>query len=268
MRTEMRRLGGRRAAGAAAAVFLLGGCRTAPPPAPVAQGPASMAAVYAATPIVLDGKLDDAAWQKAPAYPIVVSRDVETRFRASCTNAALSATQEPGEVRICWNETFLYIGARLTDSDIVAQGDQDQLHHYMLGDALEVFLKPENETWYWELYGTPTGKKTAFFWPGRGWLGLPTSEKGAIDFKAAASCDGTANKWEDRDRGWCVELAIPAKALTEHGEAWGVGAAWRLLVGRYNYSRYLSNRELAMAPPLRGSNFHLIEEYGKIEFVK
>ncbi len=47
----------------------------------------------------------------------------------------------------------------------VAEGKEDQLHHYQMGDLVELFLKPEDYTWYWELYATPIGKKTNFWFP-------------------------------------------------------------------------------------------------------
>ncbi len=57
-------------------------------------------------PIVLDGKLDDAAW--AAAKPI-------TEFRQSQPNEGAPATQRT-EVRILYDDEAIYIGARMYDS--------------------------------------------------------------------------------------------------------------------------------------------------------
>ena len=53
-------------------------------------------AVYADTPIVIDGKLDDAVWQKATAYPMTLSAEQHARGQR---------VTEGGTVRFAWNET-------------------------------------------------------------------------------------------------------------------------------------------------------------------
>lgn len=219
------------------------------PPLPVMQ------AVYTAQPVKIDGILDDAVWKKAPAYRMALD-----------TNAT-NAVTEGGEVRVAWDTNYLYVAVRFTDSDIVAEGKEDQLHHYSLGDLAEVFLKPDNETWYWELYATPAGKKTSFFFPGRGRLGVPSGFTYTCGLTVAAQCDGTLNNWEDRDREWTAEMAMPIKDLTSHGERFEPGARWRILVARYNYSRYLPNKELSMTPALSRTNYHLTEEYAVLEIM-
>lgn len=213
---------------------------------------------YTKTPIKMDGRLDDPAWKDAPAYPMCLANQ----------NLQPAEPREGGKVRFLWNEEYLYIGADFTDSDVVAEGKNDQEHHYRTGDLLEVFLKPDNETWYWELYATPHNKKTTFFFPGRGRLGLPSMEEYRCDLKVAAYVDGTLNNWEDRDKGWTAEMAVPVKALTARGEKFGPEANWRVLIGRYNYSRYLPAVEHSACPQLRVSNFHNYEEYGYLTLEK
>lgn len=217
-----------------------------------------MKAVFAAHPVKIDGILDDAVWKKAPAYPLQLDLAAQK---------AGHTLHEDGEVRLAWDAKHLYVAARFTDSDIVAEGKEDQLHHYSMGDLLEVFLKPEDETWYWELYATPAGKKTSFFFPGRGRLGLPSCFKYSCGLTVAAHCDGTLNRWEDRDREWTAEMAMPIEDLTSRGETFAPGARWRVLASRYNYSRYLPNKELSMAPALPQTNYHLTENYAILEIM-
>ena len=142
---------------------------------------------------------------------------------------------------------------------------------YSLGDVGEVFLKPEQYTWYWELYVTPAGKMSTFWFPGRGRLGLPSCfEKHHFNLKVASWCDGTLNNWEDKDMRWTAEMAIPVSELTAKGESFGPQAQWRILVGRYNYSRYLrfSGPEYSMVPQLSELNFHLLDEYAVLHLVE
>ena len=219
----------------------------------------TMVAKFTKTPINVDGKLDDAAWTQAKPYRMYLSAD---------RRAEGQKLHEPGEVKLAWDDNFLYVGVRFTDSDIVAEGEEDQLHHYKMGDLVELFLKPKDQTWYWELYATPKGKKTSFWFPGRGRLGLESCYKYECGLKVAAQCYGTLNNWEDKDTEWTAEMAMPLADLTARGEKFGPDSKWLILVARYNYSRYLPCVENSATSPLSKTNFHLYEEYANLKLEK
>lgn len=226
---------------------------------PEKDGKQVLTAKYARAPLEIDGKLDDPAWKEAAPYPLAVSKDKET------PDAALV---EGGEVRLAWDDDYLYVGVWFDDSDIVAEGKEDNMRHFRKGDVLEVFLKPDESNWYWELYATPLSKKSTLFFPGGGRLGLESPMAYRCDLRVGAFCDGSVNHWQDTDRGWSAEMAVPVKALTSLGNALGPGSKWRILIGRYNYSAYLPRKELSMTPQLPWTDFHLREDYGRMEFVK
>lgn len=236
----------------------LAGCATrqAAQPEPAAEPPPPlpvMTAAFAATPVVTDGVLDDGVWQQAAAYPLYRSKRDGGR-----------APREPGEVRIAWDDTHLYVGVRFQDSDIVAEGKTDQIPHFRYGDLLEVFLWPEDFSWYWELYATPAGRKTAYWYPER----KSGHQACSAAFTVAARCEGSLGEFHDKDQYWTAEMAVPVTALTSKGETFGPGSRWRLLVSRYNYSRYLPVPwlELASTPRLSRTSFHLRDEYAVLEF--
>jgi hypothetical protein len=221
-----------------------------------------MEASHSPSPVVIDGKLDDAVWKAAKVYPMYIPLD------KSVTGMRL---QEPGFVRLAWDKDYLYAGFEFQDSDIAAEGTENNLHHYNLGDVAEVFVKPDGYAWYWELYVTPAGKNTTFWFPGRGRLGLPSNfEAYHFNLKVAAQCDGTLNNWHDKDRGWTAEMAIPTSELTARGGEFGPGAKWHMLVGRYNYTVYSKYQgpEYSTTPQLSQTNFHFLEEYAVLEFLK
>ena len=223
---------------------------------------AAVQASHARTPVVVDGKLDDEVWLHARAYPMQASLDKIAEGRPM---------QESGMVRLAWDKEYLYVGLELTDSDIVAEGKADNQLHYSFGDVAEVFLKPDDYTWYWELYATPAGKMSTFWFPGRGRLGLPSCFEGHhFDMKVAAQCEGTLNNWQDKDIRWTAEMAIPVSELTARGESFDPQARWHILVARYNYSRYLplSGPEYSMVPQLSQTNYHLLEEYARLELAE
>lgn len=245
-----------------AALLLMGiaGCRSCPKRCgadrPVIE------AQRTAVPVTVDGRLDECVWKKARAYPMAMSMDKIAK------NGVL---REPGLVRLAWDKDYLYVAFELTDSDVVAEGTKDNLHHYNLGDVGEVFLKPQGYSWYWELYVTPAGRMSTFWFPGRGRLGLPSCfDDYHFDLKVAAQCRGTLNKWQDKDIGWTAEMAVPVSQLTARGEQFGPGSRWYILVGRYNYSRYLPyiGPEYSMLPQLSETNYHLLEEYGILQFAE
>ncbi|HBG25643.1 MAG: hypothetical protein A2Y10_16015 [Planctomycetes bacterium GWF2_41_51] len=216
-------------------------------------------AVYSEQTINVDGVLDEPVWKKAAAYPLYLSKD---------KIADEQKLNEAGEVRFAWDDNFFYVAASFQDTDIVAQGKEDNMHHYQYGDLCELFLKPANESYYWELYVMPAGKKTSFFYPSKGYLGLPGCiDDYKCDLKVAAQCQGTLNNWHDKDKSWTAEMAMPIKDLRAYGASFSPQAKWKILVGRYNYSRYLDHVELSMTPQLSKTSYHLYEEYADLELI-
>jgi len=221
-----------------------------------------MKAKYASSPINVDGKLDEEVWGKTETYFMNLSVD---------SIKSNQLPQEPGEIHLAWDESFFYVGIVFYDSDIVAEGDKDQLNHFQLGDLCELFLKPADKMWYWELYVTPRGNKSHYWFPGRGRLGLKSNRDCECGLKVATKCRGTLNNWKDLDQYWTAEMAMPISDLTTRGESFTSGSDWRILVSRYNYSKDLTESigpELSMVPQLSRSAFHMFEEYAELKLEK
>lgn len=234
-------------------------------PTPPAQD-RTVKALFTADPIVVDGKLDEAAWAKAPVHEMQLPLQAYDRFPESMRKTLGTTLREGGKVRLLWDDKFLYIGGEFTDSDVMNDGKEDQSHFYSTGDLLEVFLKPAGANYYWELYGTPHGRKSWFFLISRG---RPLrADYLPKTFASAATVDGTFDNWKDRDTGWTVEIAVPIKELTAHGAEFGESAAWTILLARYNYSAHLPKDEWSTSPRLSAPNFHLYEEYADLRLVK
>lgn len=208
--------------------------------------PPVVRAVYCEAPIVVDGKLDEAVWRAAPAYPM-----------AGTLDQPLAGAYEAGRVRACWDEQHLYIAFEFEDSDVIAESPEGERHHYRFGDTAEFFLKPAAAPCYWELHATPRGQQATFFYPSFGRFGLPSNFDTDSGLRVAATVEGTINNGGDLDRGWAVELAIPVSDLARRTDApWGAGTAWTVLAGRYNYGRYNQACELTSHPTLAVTDFH------------
>lgn len=219
----------------------------------------TLTALYASEPIKVDGILNEAIWQSCPSYELSLPREGDSSDKI----------KESGRVQFAWDEEYFYLAAYFEDSDIVAEGKEDQMHHYQYGDVCELFLKPSSGSYYWELYVTPLSKKTSFFFPSKSYLGLPSCfENYRMDMLVAAVNTGQVNNWHDRDQSWVAEMAVPVKELEALGEQFAPGRRWRILIGRYNYSCYLQDRELSTTPQLSVLNFHLLDEYAYLDLVK
>ena len=94
-----------------------------------------------ALPIVVDGRLDDAGWAAAPWSPSFV--DIEGSRKPAPTFET--------RVKLLWDSTALYIGARLEDPDLRGTlRTRDTV--IFLDNDFEVFLDPDGDTHhYYEL---------------------------------------------------------------------------------------------------------------------
>lgn len=212
-------------------------------------------AEYSLEKIKIDGKLDEKAWKKAENLTF---QALDGSF---CT--------ENGTAKILWDDKYIYVGAKLYDSDIVQESNEDQVHHYLTGDLLEVFLKPNGKRNYWEIYSTPNNKKTAFFYPSKGRLSLPSGFASKMPgLIVASTCKGTLNNFNDHDKFWTTEIAIPRKELEKHGGQILSGKEWSFLVARYNYSVYFNTRqELSLTgKPAGGGGYHNFKSWKSISF--
>ena len=146
-------------------------------------------------------------------------------------------------------------------------GKADQLRLYLMGDTIEVFLKPAGQMFYWEIYGAANQRKTLFFYPSRGRKFVTSSaDLSPEPIRVATSIDETLNNWRAHDRGWILEMAIPAALLTKYGTSFGPGSTWTIMVGRQNNSADLPLEELSTVPKLPQRDFHLYESYAPLIF--
>src|SRR5438876_7969757 len=91
----------------------------------------------ASRPIVVDGKLDDAAWRAAGT--------IEFQFPWTQQTGAKQKTI----ARVLWDDQFLYVGYDCEDADIVAHYTERDDPTYK-DDAVEIFINPDpSQTLYY-----------------------------------------------------------------------------------------------------------------------
>ncbi len=200
--------------------------------------------------INIDGENDEPSWVTTSKYAFTGPKNLK----------------EGGWVSFLWNEQYLYIYAYMVDSDVVTESEKDQIQQFQFGDVVEIFFKSANDPSYWELQFAPNGKKSVFWFPSRGRI-LPSCYRKdySLPLKFAVAVDGSLNNWNDKDKGWKIEIAIPWKELSLYADETGNGlkGRWYVLIGRYNYSRYFttSGPELSSVPSLPRIDFHLVSSY-------
>jgi hypothetical protein len=220
--------------------------------------------------IVVDGKLDDAAWQKAPwSEPFV---DIE--------GAAKPAPRFRTRMKMLWDDTYLYIGADIVEPDVWATLTQHDSVIFKDND-FEVFLNPSGDSRnYFEFEINALNTSWDLF------LAKPYREGGHADngweipgLKSAVFVDGTINRTGDKDRGWQVELALPWSAFQERsgfgrpksGDQWRINFSrveWKTAAaGRFTYDKLPGREDNWVWSPQGVVDMHRPDKWGYVRFV-
>jgi hypothetical protein len=225
----------------------------------------------ASSQLKVDGRLDDAAWSKAPwtdAFVDIVGEDRPApRFRT--------------RMKMLWDDEYLYIGAELEEPDVWATLTAHDSVIFRDND-FEVFLNPTGDGlkyFEFEINALNTGWDL--------FLDKPYKQGGKADnswempgYKSAVAIDGTLNDPRDRDKGWSVELALHWSAFVERsgkgrpnpGDEWRMNFSrveWqtRVVDGKYEKVRGTKEDNWVWSP--QGVvNMHVPEKWGVVRFLK
>jgi hypothetical protein len=259
------------------ALVALCGCNGAgPAPVTFEDSPAIQPRGYvcyrAAGPIVLDGRIDEAAWRAAPWSEdfgdIEGDRKPKPRYRT--------------RVKMLWDDRGLYLAAELEEPHVwatIIQHDAVIFHD----NDFEVFLDPDGDS---HLYAELELNARNTTWD----LLLPRPYKDggkAIDaweitgLKTAVHVQGTLNDPRDTDRGWSVEIFWPWRGLTElnykavpprDGEQWRINFSrveWKHEVVEGKYRKVKDQREDNWVWSPQGViDMHRPERWGYVQFSK
>lgn len=223
-----------------------------------------------ASSVNVDGKLDDAAWQKAAWTDWFV--DIE--------GSAKPAPRFRTRVKMLWDDTYFYVAAELEEPHVwgkLTKHDSVIFHD----NDFEVFIDPDgdtNEYYEFEMNALNTGWDLFLTKPYRHG-GKAHNEWEIPGLKTAVHIDGTLNNSKDTDRGWTLEIAFPWKALKEYahksappndGDEWRVNFSrveWkhRIMDGAYQKIEGLKEDNWVWSP--QGLiNMHVPEKWGFVRF--
>lgn len=255
----------------ACATFSLTRVAAQKPAAPSAlPHPRGYVALRAAQSPVIDGRLDDAAWQTAAWTDAFVDIEGDAKPKPALRTRA----------KMAWDAQYLYLAAQLeepnvwgtiTEHDAVIFRDHD----------FEVFIDPDGDSHhYFEFEINARGA----YWD----LLLPRPYRAggqAVDswdirgLKSAVFIDGTLNQPGDVDRGWSVELAFPWSAYgpderqataPRDGDQWRINFSrveWTLDVADGGYVKRAGVPEFNWVwSPQHVVDMHRPERWGYVQF--
>jgi hypothetical protein len=203
-----------------------------------------------ATPINVDGKLDDPVWTKAPQF-----RDLRRNLDGS-----------PGvpktEARALYDDNFLYVSFRCADTNIWSTFQKRDAHLWE-EEVVEIFLQADaHQSSYIELEINPLGTMLDIYLldirkP------LHYESWNSQRLKWGVQVFGTVDGKEG-DREWTCEIALPMEDIvTAANRPPRAGDRWRLNL--YRVEKLPTSVLLAWSPTFK-DDFHLPSMFGEIIF--
>ncbi len=221
--------------------------------------------------IIIDGRLDDAAWAGADwTDPFV---DIE--------GGEMPAPRYKTRAKMLWDKRYLYIAAeleephvwgKLTEYDQVVYDDND----------FEIFIDPDGDTeQYYEVEVNALNTIFDLFLVKTYIDGGPALHAWDLKgMKHAVHVEGTLNDPSDIDKCWSVEFALPWEVLKEAAHMQTPpedGDTWRINFSRVQWRHQLLGEEYQKVPgtaednwvwsPQGVINMHLPQYWGYVKFV-
>lgn len=209
--------------------------------------PRQYTSVFTASSPVIDGKLDDTAWQYASWTEEFV--DIEGQDKPSPTWGT--------RAKMVWTVDGLYIAAELLEPHVWAYlNNRDDIVFY--DNDFEVFIDPDNDTHrYYEIEINAANTIFDLFMP------KPYRNNSGAMFayntpgmKTAISVQGTLNNPNDTDKGWVVEMFIPFKAVSMGNVAKvpADGEFWRIDFSRVEWDVEVKDGKYVKLKDTNGKN--------------
>jgi hypothetical protein len=201
------------------------------------------------TPLQVDGKIDEDAWQQALWSDYFIDIEGESKPEPRFKTRA----------KMLWDENYFYIAGDMEESDVwgtLKRRDAVIFHD----NDFEVFIDPDGDTHeYYELEVNALGAEWDLFLVKPYRDGGPAINAWDIQgLKSAINIDGTLNQPGDVDRGWSIEIAIPWEVLKQcaHKEAPpNDGDQWRVNFSRIEWKVKVENGQyIKMTDPETGKN--------------
>jgi hypothetical protein len=227
-------------------------------------------------PLVIDGMLEEDAWQKAVWTDTFI--DIEGK-----------AKPEPRfktKAKMLWDDNYLYVAAQLEEPDIWAKLRERDTIMYNDND-FEFFLDPDGDTHQYlefEMNALNTIWDLMLVKPYRD-SGFAISGWNFNHIKTGVHVEGTINNPGDKDKYWTVEIAFPLSDISDgsgievppkNGDQWRINFSrveWKTEVKDGNYVKTINPETGKPYPednwvwsPQAAVNMHMPEMWGFLQF--
>jgi hypothetical protein len=227
---------------------------------------------HATGPIAIDGRLDEADWQKAPW----------TRDFADIQGDAKPKPRFRTQAKMLWDDQYFYIAAQLEEPHV--WGTLTQHDSVIFNDNdFEIFIDPNGDSHeYYEIEINALNTEWDLLLKKPYKDGGPALNEWEIPgLKTAVHVEGTLNNPADRDEGWTVEMAFPWKALAQYahrpappneGDQWRVDFSrveWEITIvdGKYHKVPGRPEDNWIWSPP-GIIDMHRPEKWGFVQFTR
>lgn len=204
------------------------------------------------TPPVIDGKLDDAAWETAVPIVLVLSETGNPTTRKTVA-------------RMCWDDDNLYISYDCEDDDVwgtYTKRDDPIFEE----EACEAFLCPTGDlNNYFEINVSP--RNVVFDATITDPMSLNRQALTSWDcegLRTAVVVNGILDRHTGEDKGWSVEMAIPFKSLDRPTPK--PGEQWRANLFRIERAPGVVEYQSWSPTFCDPANFHVPERFSTIVF--
>ena len=223
----------------------------------------------AASPIQIDGRLNDSAWRNAPWTDAFI--DIQ--------GAAHPRPRFRTRAKMLWDDQYFYVAAELQEPHVWATLTEHDSVIFRDND-FEVFLNPSGDGrnyFEFEINALNTGWDL--------FLPKPYREGGKADnsweipgLRTAVSVQGTLNQSRDRDRGWSVEIAFPWTAFGARAPVArpAEGSEWRVNFSRVEWQTRVEAGRYVKLPDRKEDNWvwspqglinmHVPDRWGYVRF--
>lgn len=215
-----------------------------------AHHPKGYVCYRAATPIQIDGRMDEPAWRTAPWTDDFVDIEGDAKPRPRFRTRA----------KMLWDDEYFYVGAELEEPHVWGTLTERDSVIFQNND-FEVFIDPDSDNHqYYEFEINALGT----FWDLlliKPYIagGPPVNGWDIRGLRAAVHVDGTLNDSRDMDRGWSVEIAFPWAALKECAGGQSSppldGDQWRLNFSRVQWQHELRDGKYAKIAGTKEDNW-------------
>ena len=213
-------------------------------------------------PIIIDGKMDDAAW-----------KDAEVQSFDYFYRADKPVDKQKSKFRMLWDSANIYLFYECEDTSLTARETNFDARPY-LDDCAEFFVVPVPDSVYmhfgFEINITKAAYDYIVLW--RYYNNRTIFIRGYNPaYKVEVTYDGTINNDKDKDKGWKMEFQIPFAALSDFQNFArpGAGVKWAFQAVRQDRNlvndRFRSTSTLYPVYDIR-LDVHQPARFGLLEF--